>query len=158
LYELQQDLSLGEGEDLYTNHVTKDDFLFPDDRDSGRVPTAPIEGDLSAQDTQPENEESPESLVDEHEDRPHSHKPMPQGVSGSDPSPIQGSVHRRKRGRDPEPELAMEPSPRLIRRSERGRVPRRFFKIEEDIFFCMPLELLESTSYVETIDSPNHKE
>jgi len=87
-FELQQDLSLDVREDLYTNYVTEDSFLFQDDRDSGRVPTAPIEGDLSTQDTQPENEESPQSLVDEQEDRPHSHKPMPQGVSGSDPSPL----------------------------------------------------------------------
>jgi len=48
LYEFQQDLSLNEGENLYTNYVTKDDRLFPADRDSGSVPTIPIGGDLSA--------------------------------------------------------------------------------------------------------------
>ena len=59
LYELQQDLTLGEGEDLYTNRVTESDRLFPSDRDSGSVPTFPIGGGLSAQDSQPENEEIP---------------------------------------------------------------------------------------------------
>ena len=28
------------------------------------------------------------------------------------------------------------------------------FLIEEDIFFCMPFEIEESTSYVEALDSP----
>ena len=114
MYELQQDLSLSEGEDLYTNRITENDRLFPVDRDSGSVPTVPIGVDLSAQDTQPMNEEIPRSSVDEHEDRPHSHEPMPQEVSRSDPSPSQGSVPRTNRGRDPEPESAMQPSPRLI--------------------------------------------
>jgi len=31
-------------------------------------------------------------------------------------------------------------------------------QIEEDIFFCMPLEIEEPTSYVEALDSPHHKE
>jgi len=57
LYELQQDLSLSEGEDLYTNCVTEDDHLLLVDRDSGSVPTVPIEVNLSAQDTQLANEE-----------------------------------------------------------------------------------------------------
>ena len=61
LYELQQDLSLREGEDLYTNRVTKSDHLFPSDRDSGSVPTISIRGDLSAQDPQPGNEDFPQS-------------------------------------------------------------------------------------------------
>ena len=52
----------------------------------------------------------------------------------------------------------MLPSPRLLQRSERGRVPRRFFQIEEDIFFCMPLEREEIFSYVEALDLPHHKE
>jgi len=33
-----------------------------------------------------------------------------------------------------------------------------FFQIEEDIFFCMPLEIDDSTSYVETLASPHHKD
>ena len=33
-----------------------------------------------------------------------------------------------------------------------------FFQIKEDNFFCVPLEIEEPTSYVEAIDSPNHKE
>ena len=113
MHELQQDLSLGEGEDLHTNRVTKSDRLFPSDKDNRSVPTVPVGGDLSTQDTQPENEEIPQSPVDEHEDRPHSHEPMPQGDSGSNPS-SHGSVTRKKRGRDPEPQSAMQPSPRLI--------------------------------------------
>ena len=104
LYELQQHLSLGEGEDLYTCRVIEDSGFPPDNRDSGRAPTVPTGGILSAKDIQPENEESPQSPVDEHEDRPHSQEPISQGVSGSDPSPIQGSVTRRKGGRDYEPE------------------------------------------------------
>ena len=52
----------------------------------------------------------------------------------------------------------MQPSPRLLRRSERGRVPRRLLQIEEDIFFCMPLEIEEPSSYVEAQDSSHHKE
>jgi len=51
LYELQQDLCLGEGDDLYTNRITEDDRLFPINRDSGSVPTVPIEVELFAQDT-----------------------------------------------------------------------------------------------------------
>ena len=152
LYELQQDLSLGEGEDLYTNQITEDNRLFPLDRDSGSVPTVPIEVELSTQDIQPETEEHPQSLVDQHADRP------PQEVSGSDPSPSQGSVPRTKRGRDPKSELAMQPSLGSIRRSERGRVPRRFFQIEEDLFFCTPLEIEEPTSYEEAVESPNSQE
>jgi len=107
LYKLQHDLSLGEGEDLYTNRITEDDLLFPVYRDSGSVPTVPIEVELSAQDTQAKNEDGPRSSVDQNEDRPHSHEPVSQEVSGSDPSPSQGSVPRTKRGRDPESELAM---------------------------------------------------
>jgi len=59
LYELQHDVSLGEGEDLYTNQITEDDRLFPTDRDSGSVPTVPIGGDLCAQDIQPKLREFP---------------------------------------------------------------------------------------------------
>jgi len=132
LYELQQDLTLGEGEDLYTNRVTESDRLFPSDRDSGSVPTVPIEGDLSTQDTQSKNEEIPQSPVDGHGDKPHSHEPMTQGVSWSDPSPSQGPVPRTKRMSDLEPESTMQLSPRLLRRSEHGRVPRRFFQIDRD--------------------------
>ena len=83
---------------------------------------------------------------------------MPQGVSGSDSSPSQGFAPRTKRGRDPEFESAMQPSPRLIRRSEHRRVPQWFFQIEDDIFFCVPLEIEEPTFFIEAIDSPNRKE
>ena len=68
-----------------------------------------------------------QSRVDGYEDRPHSYEPMTQGVSGSDPSPSQGSVPQTKRGRSPEPESLIQSSLRLLRRSEHGRVPRHFF-------------------------------
>jgi len=45
-----------------------------------------------------------------------------------------------------------------IRRSERGRIPRRYFQIEDEVFLCAPLEVDEPTSFKEAIDSPNHKE
>jgi len=83
---------------------------------------------------------------------------MTQEVSGGDPSPSQSSVPQAKRGRDPEPELTMQLSHRLLQRSKRKRVPCQFFQIKEDIFFCMPLEIEEPTSYVEALDSPNHKQ
>jgi len=42
--------------------------------------------------------------------------------------------------------------------SEHEIISRRYFKIEEKIFLCIPLEIEEPTSYQEAIDSPNHKE
>jgi len=45
-----------------------------------------------------------------------------------------------------------------LRRSERGRILRRYFQIEEEIFLCTPLEIEEPTSFQEAIDSSNHKE
>ena len=45
-----------------------------------------------------------------------------------------------------------------LRRSERGKIPRRYFQIEEEIFLCTPLEVEEPTSFQEAIDSPNSKE
>jgi len=83
---------------------------------------------------------------------------MLQGDSGSDPSLSHSSVPQKKMERDPEPESAMQPSPRLIRRSEHRRVPQWFFQIEDDIFFCVPLEIEEPTFFIEAIDSPNRKE
>ena len=47
LYELQQNVSLGEGEDLYTNRITEDDRLFLVNSDSRSVPPIPIEVELS---------------------------------------------------------------------------------------------------------------
>lgn len=46
----------------------------------------------------------------------------------------------------------------MIRRSARGRIPRRYFHIEEDVFFCTPSEIEEPTSYEEAITSPNKEE
>jgi len=46
----------------------------------------------------------------------------------------------------------------VLRTSECGRMPRRYFQIEEEIFLCAPLEIEEPTSFQEAIDSPNHKE
>jgi len=46
----------------------------------------------------------------------------------------------------------------VLRKSDRGRIPRRYFQIEEEIFLCTPLEIEEHTSFQKAIDSPNHKE
>ena len=152
---------------MYTTRITEDRELFTDEGTSGSIPpTIPTEGSLSAQGTQPQHEGDPQPPVDGNEDSPRAYQPTPQGVSGSDISPIrdsvsrmdspQGLVPRRKRGRDElEPEQTLQPGPSVTRRSEHGRVPRRFFQIEENIFFCMPLEIEEPTSYVEAVDSPN---
>ena len=59
LYEVQLNLPLGDGEDMYTNRITEDREFIPDAGDSGSVPIIPAEGSLSAQDTQLENEEDP---------------------------------------------------------------------------------------------------
>ena len=96
LYELQPNLPLGEGEDMYTNRITEDREFFPDAGNSGSIPIPadsgsvpiPIEGSLSAQDAQPENEEDPQSPVNGNEDSPRTHQPTPQGVSGSGTTPI----------------------------------------------------------------------
>ena len=45
-----------------------------------------------------------------------------------------------------------------LRMTERGRIPRRYFQIEEEIFLCTLLEIEEPTSFQEAIDSPNHEE
>jgi len=39
-----------------------------------------------------------------------------------------------------------------------GRIPRRYFQIEAEVFLCTPLEVEQPTSFQEAIDSPNHKE
>jgi len=43
-------------------------------------------------------------------------------------------------------------------RSEHGKIPRRYFQIEEEIFLCTPLEVDEPTSFQQAIDLPNSKE
>ena len=45
-----------------------------------------------------------------------------------------------------------------LRRSEREKIPRKYFQLEEEIFLCTPLEVEEPTSFQEAIDSPNSKE
>lgn len=84
LYELQPNLPLGEGEDMYTNRITEDREFFRDAGDSRSIPIIPVEGSSSAHDVQPENEEDPQSPVNGNEDSPRTHQPTPQGVSGSD--------------------------------------------------------------------------
>ena len=96
LYELQPNLPLGEGEDMYTNRITEDREFFPDAGNSGSIPIPadsgsvpiPTEGSLSAQDAQPENEDDPQPPVNGNEDSPRTHQPTPQGVSGSGTTPI----------------------------------------------------------------------
>jgi len=46
----------------------------------------------------------------------------------------------------------------IFRRSEHGRVAGRYFQIEEEIFLCTPLEIDESTSFQEAVNSPSNKE
>jgi len=42
--------------------------------------------------------------------------------------------------------------------SERGRIPRRYFQIEDEVFLCTPLEVDEPTSFKGAVNSPNQKE
>ena len=146
LLELQQNTqpSFNEGENLDSNQVTEDG-MPPISEGNG--------GDLPAQ----ENEVSPQSPVLEHAVGPHVQDPTPQRDSGSNSPHAQGPTPLRERGRDTSTRQTNNEGPRL-RRSERGRIPRRYFQIEEEIFLCTPLEVEEPTSNQEAIDSPSHKE
>jgi len=46
----------------------------------------------------------------------------------------------------------------MIRRSERRRILRQYFQIEEEILLCTLLEVEEPTYFEEAINSLNHKE
>jgi len=74
----------------------------------------------------------------------------------SDSLSLEDSIPLRDRGRSSSVEqTSTDPQ---LRRSERERIPRRYFQIEEEIFLCTPLEIEEPTFFQEAIDSPNHKE
>ena len=82
---------------------------------------------------------------------------MAQGVSGSDPSPSQGLYLEPKGGGI----LSLsQRCSQVLGYFEGVSVEESLvdFQIEVDIFFCMPLEIEEHTSYVEGLDSPHHKE
>jgi len=46
----------------------------------------------------------------------------------------------------------------MIRKSEHGRISRRYFQIEEDMSLCTPLKVEDPTFYQEKIDLTNYKE
>ena len=88
---------------------------------------------------------------------PHAQDPTPQRHSGSNSPQARVPTPPRERGRDSLARQANNEGLR-IRRSEHGRIPRRYFQIEDEVFLCNPLEVDELTSFKEAIDSPNHKE
>lgn len=142
LYELQNDLelSLGEWEKLGSNQGTKDSDVPPNDRNIRSSPIISDEGRLSALGDQPEIEVVPVSQV-EQEVCPQVSEPTNLSDSGRDQSSSQ-----------------IVSQDLIVRRSERGKVPRRYFQIEEGAFVCTPLDVEEPTSFTEALDSPNHKE
>ena len=76
----------------------------------------------------------------------HAQDSTPWGDSESDSPHAQGPIPLRERGRDTSPRQTNNEGLR-IRRSERGRILRRYFQIEQEIFLCTPLEVDEPTSY-----------
>jgi len=88
---------------------------------------------------------------------PHTQDPTPQRDSGSNPPQVRVATPLRERGMDSPVRQVNNEGPR-IRRGEPGRIPRRYFQIEDDVFLCTPLEVDEPTSFKEAVDSPNHKE
>jgi len=140
LFELQQDLqpSLSEGEDLNSCQVTENGEPVQGNEVRLHIPT-PVENQL-------EDVESP-----------HAQDPMPQRDSGSNSPQARVPTPLRKRGRESPARQANNKGPR-IRRSERGRIPRRYFQIEDEVFLCTRIKVDEPTSFKEAVDSPNHKE
>ena len=88
---------------------------------------------------------------------PHTQDPMPQRDSGSNSLQVRVTRPLRERGRDSLTGPANNEGPR-IRRSECGRIPHRYFQIEDEVFLCTPLEVDEPTSFQGAVHSPNHKE
>ena len=68
-----------------------------------------------------------------------------------------GPLSLRERGRDFSPSQTENEGPR-IPRTERGRIPQRYFQIEEEIFICTTMGVEESASYQQAVGSPNCKE
>ena len=132
LYELPPNdrPSLSEGEDFNTHRVTEDSTLPLFRRDDKL---------LVSQENQPENDIRPPSLVHEHDV-----SPLVQ-YNDNDSLSTEDSIPLRDRGRNTsEGEPLTGP---VLRTSECGRMPRRYFQIEEEIFPCTPLEIEEPTSF-----------
>ena len=162
LFELQQGIqpSFGEGENLDSNQVTEDGMPPLSRGNGGDLPDQEIEIRPQSpvhEESQLASEVRPQSPVVEHVVSPHVQDPTPQRDSGSNFPHVQSPTPLRDRGRDTSTRQTNNEGPRL-RRSERGRIPRRYFQIEGEIFLCTPLEVEEPTSYQEAIDSPSHKE
>jgi len=132
LYELPLNdrLSLDEREDLNTHHVTEDSTLPLFGRDDEL---------LVALENQPQNKVRPSSPVYEHEVSPLVQRNDNDSLSTED------SILLRDRGRNTS-EGQTNAGP-VLRRSERGRIPRRYFQIEEEIFLCTSLETEDPTSF-----------
>ena len=62
-----------------------------------------------------------------------------------DSPPIEDSSSLRDRGSHISVSQSNIGSP--LRRNECGKIPRRYFQIEEDMFLCTPLEIDEPTSF-----------
>ena len=90
-------------------------------------------------------------------ENPHAQGPTPQWDSESNSPQARVLTPLRERGRESLARQANNEGPR-IRRSERGRIPCRYFQIEDEVFLCTPLEVDEPTTFKEAVDSPNHKE
>jgi len=146
-YELPLDDQLSLGEEDFSTHRTTEDSRQD-------VP-------LSVnQEGQPDTEVRPQIQLD-NEVRPHSpineHEVSPAVQHNrSDSPPVKDSIPLRDRGRNSS--VGQTSTGAQLQRSEGGRIPRRYFQIEEEIFLCTPLEIEEPTSFQEAIDSPNHKE
>ena len=82
---------------------------------------------------------------------------MPQRDSGSNSPQARVPTPLREGRRESPARQANNKGPR-IRRTERGRIPHRYFQIEDEVFLSTPLEVDEPTSFKEVVDSPNHKE
>jgi len=88
---------------------------------------------------------------------PHAQDPTPQRDSGSISPQVRVPTPLRERGRDSPGRQANNKGSR-IRTSERRRIPRRYFQIDDEVFLCTPLEVDEPTFFQEAVDSPNYKE
>ena len=77
---------------------------------------------------------------------PHAQDPTPQRDRGSNSPQARVPTPLRERGRESPARQENNEGPR-IQRSERGRIPRRYFQIEDEVFLYTPLEVDEPTSF-----------